>query len=571
MSSSLEWMINMIQQLQVSYINHRGVKLATFAGLILCGVLLYWLSGGFPPWAWRFLAQTIPQIGQLWSLHGAAILSPLAGLILLSLSLLIMWGSLTVAAVKVGTHWWQDVQGQRSLEKEWQEAEQMADDYISNMRTRPQLESLSQPALARRAPARVSHATPYREASDAYYPQEDARRPMQAAVPSYPRVLTPVPRVRQVRYPSTLAARREQLRLVPSPPRPEPSEEDDMTPLDLPIDEHPTLPPKPEQDIENTKLAQSEPANTDLESTDLENPDLETTQVIGMTTSTRQVTETEDMDTQLLPSPESLQFRFAVGVSLDPGIVRRYAPNEDTLLTMQGTRTTDNGPEPVGLFIIADGMGGHAHGQEASRIAIRVLSDTVTPVLMRGTEHDVNFLEVLRDGAHRANLAIYQRNREQEETMGTTLTAALVVANTAYIVNVGDSRTYHYRKGEGLVPVTRDHSVVARLVEHGAITSDEVYTHPQRNQIYRCLGERASVDVDSFTISLYTGDVLLLCSDGLWEMVRDSDMQDIIAASLPHPTNISKRLTQAALDHGGVDNISLIVVHITRPVSSFLL
>lgn len=564
----------MIQQLQASYINHRGVKLAAFAGLILCGVLLYWLSGGFPPWAWRFLAQTIPQIGQLWSMHGAAILSPLAGLILLSLSLLIMWGSLTVAAVKVGTHWWQDVQGQRSLEKEWQEAEQMADDYISNIRARSQLESLSQPASARRAPARVSRTTPYREASDAYYPQEDARydqedarRPMQAAVPSYPRALTPMPRVRQVRYPSTLAARREQLRLVPSPPRPEPPEEDDVTQLDLPIDEHPTLPPpKPEQDIENTKLV-----HTELENQDLENPDLATTQVIGITNGRRQASETEDMDTQLLPSPESLQFRFAVGVSLDPGIVRRYAPNEDTLLTMQGTRTTDNGPEPVGLFIIADGMGGHAHGQEASRIAIRVLSDTVTPILMRGAEYDVNFLEVLRDAAHRANLAIYQRTREHKEMMGTTLTAALVVASTAYIVNVGDSRTYHYRKGEGLVPITRDHSMVARLVERGAITSDEVYTHPQRNQIYRCLGERASVDVDSFTISLYTGDVLLLCSDGLWEMVRDSDMQNIIAASLPHPTNISKRLTQAALDHGGVDNISLIVVHITRPVSTFLL
>ncbi len=570
----------MIQQLQASYINHRGVKLATFAGLILCGTLLYWLSGGFPPWAWRFLARTIPQIGQLWSLHGAAILSPLVGLILLSLSLLLMWGSLTVAAVKVGTHWWQDVQGQRSLEKEWQEAEQMADeyihDYIHNRRTRPQLEALSQPAPARRTQARVSRPALYRAVSAAYYPQEDVRyhqernqedahQPMQAAVPSYPRAMMPVPRVRQVRYPSTLATRREQLHIVPPPSRLEP-EEDDVTQLDLPIDEHPTLPPKPEQDIVNTDLE-----SIDLADAELENPDLETTQVLGMTTGNQQAREAEDVDTQILPSPESLQFRFAVGVSLDPGIVRRYAPNEDTLLTMQGTRTTDSGPEPVGLFIIADGMGGHAHGQEASRIAIRVLSDTVTPVLMRGAEYDINFLELLRDGTHRANLAIYQRNREQEEMMGTTLTAALVVANTAYIVNVGDSRTYHYRKGMGLVPITRDHSMVARLVERGAITSDEVYTHPQRNQIYRCLGERASVDVDSFTVSLYTGDVLLLCSDGLWEMVRDSDMQNIIEASLPHPTNISKRLTQAALDHGGTDNISLIVVYVTRPVSSFLL
>ncbi|HEY7415580.1 MAG TPA: hypothetical protein VH593_10335, partial [Ktedonobacteraceae bacterium] len=304
----------MIQQIQETYINHRGVKLATFVMLILCGVLLYWLSGGFPPWAWIFLAQTTPQIAQLWSLHGVAILPPLAGLILLSLSLLIMWCSLTVAAVKVGTHWWQDVRGQQSLEKEWQEAEQMADDYIYNTRTRPQLESLSQPSPKRAAPARVPHAVQYREYSETYYNQEDVQQPMQAAVPSYPRSAMPTQRVRQVRYPSTLAARREQLRLVPSPPRPEP-EEEDATLLDLPIDELPTLFPKPEQDTASV--------------------DPEITQIIGRTSSREQAREAEDEDMSLLPLQESQQFRFAIGVGLDPGIARRHAPNEDTLLTMQ--------------------------------------------------------------------------------------------------------------------------------------------------------------------------------------------------------------------------------------------
>ena len=541
-------MINMIQQIQTAYTDHQGVKLTTLIALILCGVLLYWLSGGFPPWAWRLLAQTMLLMDQLWSQRGAAILTPLAGLVLLSLSLLIMWVSLTIAAIKVGIHCWQDFQGHQSLDQQWQEAEQMSDNYIYNTRTQPQQQKLpSRHTQEEVSPVHTPRSTAFRAQHHPYYDQEENHQPMQAAVPGSPRPTTHMPQARRVRYPSTLTTRREQLHLVPSPPKSEPGEAI-ATQLphqpEIAIDQYPTLVPTTGQEIAST--------------------DLEITQTIGRISSKRLATEPEDEeDTSPSLLQENAQIRFAVGVGLDPGIVRRHAPNEDTLLAVQGTRTTDTGPEPAGLFIVADGMGGHAHGQEASRMAIQVLSDTVIPVLMRGSERDINFLELLREGAHRANLAIYQRNREQENMMGTTLTAALMVGNTAYIINVGDSRTYHYRKSEGLAPITRDHSVVARLVEKGAITSDEVYTHPKRNQIYRCLGDRATVDVDSFTISLYTGDVLLLCSDGLWEMVRDSDMQSIIETSLPHPIHISKHLTQAALDHGGADNISIIVVHVT--------
>jgi serine/threonine protein phosphatase PrpC len=256
--------------------------------------------------------------------------------------------------------------------------------------------------------------------------------------------------------------------------------------------------------------------------------------------------------------------RLVVGIGLDPGIVRKNAPNEDNLLATQGMRAGKDGAEPVGLFVVADGMGGHAHGQEASRLAIQTISDVISASLLRAVDEDETFSDLLKDGAHRANLAIYRRNRQQERMMGTTLTAALVVGTTAYIVNVGDSRTYLYRPSGGLTQITRDHSLVARMAESGVISHEDIYTHPQRNQIYRCLGDQASLELDSFEVMLQAGDLLVLCSDGLWEMVRDPDIQRIIAVSAPHASQISSMLIQSALTNGGVDNISVVVVCLVR-------
>ena len=107
--------------------------------------------------------------------------------------------------------------------------------------------------------------------------------------------------------------------------------------------------------------------------------------------------------------------------------------------------------------------------------------------------------------------------------------------------------------------VTIDHSVVARLVEDRIITREDIYTHAKRNQIYRCLGEHATVEVDTFVEPLQADDVLVLCSDGLWEMVHDDEMEGLIASSLAYPSQLSKMLIQAALMRGGADNISVIV------------
>jgi serine/threonine protein phosphatase PrpC len=264
--------------------------------------------------------------------------------------------------------------------------------------------------------------------------------------------------------------------------------------------------------------------------------------------------------------------RLTIGIGLDPGLVRKNRPNEDNLFAIQGIRETKDGPVPAGLFVIADGMGGHANGADASRLAVREISNSIVPTLLSDERDDSRdedeeqelFVNLLKNGARRANLAIYRRNHTMPDMMGTTITAALVVDSTAYIINVGDSRTYLYRVPEGLTQITRDHSTVARLVEDGEIEPDEIYTHPQRNQIYRCLGEDAAVEMDTFVVPLEPDDILLLCSDGLWEMVRDPIMEKIIDASSDLPAQISNLLVQAALKQGGADNISVIVVGIVQ-------
>jgi serine/threonine protein phosphatase PrpC len=248
-----------------------------------------------------------------------------------------------------------------------------------------------------------------------------------------------------------------------------------------------------------------------------------------------------------------------ISTALDTGIKRRGKPNEDSLLALPAISNACGGAQPVGLFVVADGMGGHGNGQEASRLAITALRDALKLALV-GSPEDDNYEQVLAEGAHTANLAVYRRNRQQQSDMGTTLAVALVIGNTAYIANVGDSRVYLYRESEGLEQITRDHSSVARLVEAGAITPDEVYSHPKRNEIYRSLGHQSTVKVDTFSAPLQVGDLLLLCSDGLWEMVRDSTIERIMESTLPDVSQACDELRRAALEGGGKDNISVIAV-----------
>lgn len=592
----------MLEQCKTAYIESRRVR--TFVSLILfaSGLLLYTLTGGFPPWAWRFLLRVLPQLPHLWASQGAAIIVPLLGLVLLSLSLLILWLLLAFAAYRVVLYWWHHLHEHEHFAMDLREAERIAEDAVSGKGTeedeyterwqpsaptqaiRPEPTRSRQPAYAGMRASRVvgssglirvpsaafSDVTPFPGSTPsqpvepqalpmrpaARVPLEPRTMPMSMPTQAMPRVAPeprmPLPQSMQPTQPNlrqgvgrtgALTAptsapgpitMREQLRIVPRI-------------IDDTSDTIPIAPPTSDITVRDT-----------LPDTDLVEVD-DATDEQGDSEEKMLLAERQDTLTDVDVYTPADPLRLLVGIGLDAGIARKDVPNEDNLFAIQGMRPTSTGPEPVGLFIVADGMGGHAHGQEASKLAVQAISDAIVPTLMRQVDNDEVFSDLLKDGVHRANLAIYRRNREQEHMMGTTLTAVLVVASTAYIVNVGDSRTYLYHTDQGLKQVTRDHSIVARLMEDGVISREDIYTHPKRNQIYRCLGEHASVEVDTFVRTLQADDVLVLCSDGLWEMVHDDEMESIIASSHTYPSQLSKMLIQAALMRGGADNISVIV------------
>ena len=285
----------------------------------------------------------------------------------------------------------------------------------------------------------------------------------------------------------------------------------------------------------------------------VEIPDIPTRPVLPPLSTSQPVTHTP----YHAPHPQQT---LQVGVGWDAGLLRGTEPNEDSVLALQGMCSYKGQLVPFGLFCIADGMGGHADGKEASRIAIERMMQTVLQNILMGHELSEEFLtDMLVGGVEWANLAIYHHAQSARKDMGTTLTAALVVDTKAYIVNVGDSRAYIYSEGEQLFQITRDHSLVATLVEEGQITADEVYTHPERNKIYRSLGYSEIIEVDWFVTDFGPQDRLVLCSDGLWEMVRNASLERVLR-NCKQPTEASNRLVQAALRAGGTDNISVIVV-----------
>ena len=268
---------------------------------------------------------------------------------------------------------------------------------------------------------------------------------------------------------------------------------------------------------------------------------------------------------QATPQP----LRARTGYATDPGMVRDH--NEDSLLAWDLRLVWDNRPTNIGLYIVADGMGGHEGGEIASGIAIHTIAQTLVPTLLdpqlrNGPVSTSTIAERLRQAVIQANAAIYEESQRRNSDMGTTLTMAIVIGDRAIVGNVGDSRTYLYRNGE-LGRVSKDHSLVQRLVDIGQIGPDDVYSHPNRNAILRSLGDSADPEVDTFDVRLEPGDTLFLCSDGQWEMVRDKQMATIIGQH-EAPPDACDALIKAANAAGGEDNIAAILVRFSTPTAA---
>ncbi len=249
--------------------------------------------------------------------------------------------------------------------------------------------------------------------------------------------------------------------------------------------------------------------------------------------------------------------RQGYGVATHAGQTHEH--NEDAVIVFNFVR--EPGPVPVGFYLLADGMGGQEAGEIASEtinriVAQHLLERQVIASLTKNLTESPE--EILRQAIGEANRTVLEMNQGNERNMGAVVVMALIINDRAVIANVGDSRAYLVR-GAKLRQITSDHSVVARLVETGAIEPDQVRTHPSRNQVYRSLGEKSTVEIDVHSQLLQAGDRLLLCCDGLWEMLLDEHIQRIVTRATS-PQAACDDLIRAANIAGGEDNISVIVI-----------
>jgi len=272
--------------------------------------------------------------------------------------------------------------------------------------------------------------------------------------------------------------------------------------------------------------------------------------------------------TRQLPTLESALSRpnhhIAFGHSTDVGQVRTN--NQDAILTFFASQgNSDNVPD-FGLFIVADGMGGHHHGEKAATIATQVMAEQVMrrvflPLLMLHPDEVYSgpplLTEALAESVRVSNDMVAKHVPEG----GTTITAAVVVGDLVYIIHVGDSRAYLVTREYGIEQITRDHSLVQRLIELDQLTPEEAAQHPQKNVLYRAIGQSDNLEVDAVTRRLPANSFLLLCSDGLWNTVPEAVVHEIILKT-ETPQQACDQLIAAANEYGGPDNISVIVLHV---------
>lgn len=282
----------------------------------------------------------------------------------------------------------------------------------------------------------------------------------------------------------------------------------------------------------------------------------ETKPVIEQSLPEQEAVTDEAHDEKWLELPQLI-----VGCGQSAG--KQRPQNEDALFTLTTILISDTRQTPFGLYIVADGMGGHQHGELASAIAIRAMASYVIrklyiplfSAIAKTPEQPLQ--EIMQEGVVEAHRVILK----QAIGGGTTLTAVLIFGEQMTVAHVGDSRAYAIYTDGRMEVLTRDHSLVKRLEELGQITPAEAAIHPQRNVLYRALGQGEPFDPDIITAPLPNPGYLLLCSDGLWGVVPQEDIYNVISSSQT-PYQACQKLVEIAYTAGGPDNISAILVRI---------
>ena len=260
-------------------------------------------------------------------------------------------------------------------------------------------------------------------------------------------------------------------------------------------------------------------------------------------------------------SPMSLKGKLSFVGKTDTGRVREH--NEDTIAA----------DVDVGLLVLADGMGGYNAGEVASGIAVKTITNLVREGLTRedlaAVDRSTGLTRpsiVLRDAITRANKIIYQTARSQAECegMGTTVVAALFYDNRISIAHVGDSRLYRQR-GSEIAQVTMDHSLLQELVDRGFYSPEEAQRAANKNYVTRALGVEPQVEVEVQEHPVDKGDIFILCSDGLSDMVEDEDIRLTISTFGANLDTVAKQLIQLANENGGRDNVSVVLAQAVEP------
>jgi serine/threonine protein phosphatase PrpC len=254
-----------------------------------------------------------------------------------------------------------------------------------------------------------------------------------------------------------------------------------------------------------------------------------------------------------------LNLDYHTGRRTHTGLVRSI--NEDSLMCFSQSHIQQGISRPIGLFAIADGMGGHDTGEVASSLSIQVMiQKAFTGLASLQNLTSEEYTSWLMQTVQAANLEVYETRQDAGNDMGSTLVCVLLLGYHAFLAHIGDSRVYLLRDGT-IQQLTVDHSLVQHLVNIGQISADDARNHPQRNVIYRSLGDKPQVEVDIYSQNLLPEDRLLLCSDGLSGMLDDQAIQKIIQEAVS-PQAACDHLIGAANQAGGLDNISAIVVEV---------